>query len=217
MSFPLNTIKSLLLRTISFRRFHSINTIRATSDPNPHAVVFDSFGDTQTNDNFDPAQGKDNPSICTKKKPLSINQQTTDTVKGTSPKCNKHKADQPKSTRDERRKRDRAEAFANTMVFLGSDSEDKIEVMPTLPGNSQPKYSTDSINTTDSEVECRRKPNKRPRITKENTVSLSMTARTNVPEGSGKASDNEPKHRRKSNTRRVKAREFKGHFDAEVM
>ncbi|KAH6706199.1 hypothetical protein BKA61DRAFT_580462 [Leptodontidium sp. MPI-SDFR-AT-0119] len=86
--------------------FHSINTIRATSDPNPRALVFDNFGDTQTNDNFGPAQ----------------------------------------------------------VVFLGSDFEDKIEVMPTLPGNSQPKYSTDSINATDNEVESRRKPNKRPRL-----------------------------------------------------
>jgi hypothetical protein len=103
------------------------------------------------------------------------------------------------------------------VVFLGSDSEDEIEVIPTLPVNSQPKSSADSINTTDDEVECRRKPNKRPRLTKEDTASLPVTARPNSPEGSGKASDDEPKRRRKSNTRRVTTRESKGHFDAEVM
>jgi hypothetical protein len=89
------------------------------------------------------------------------------------------------------------------VVFLASDSEDKIEVMPALPVNSQPKSSTGSINTTDDEVECRRKPNKRPRLTKEDTVSLPVTARPKSRESSGKASDDEPKGRRKLNPRRV--------------
>jgi len=40
-----------------------------------------------------------------------VNQQSFDAVKGTSPKYNGHKADQPKSTRDESRKKVRAEAF----------------------------------------------------------------------------------------------------------
>jgi hypothetical protein len=85
----------------------------ATSDPNPHAVVFDTFDDTQTNDNFASAQAKDNPIISAETN-LSINQQTSDAVKRTSPKSNKHTADQPKITRDERRKRVRAEVFENT-------------------------------------------------------------------------------------------------------
>jgi hypothetical protein len=72
------------------------------------------------------------------------------------------------------------------LVFLGSDSEDEIEVMPILPVNSQPKYSTGSINTTDDEVECR------PRLTKEDTASLPVTARPKSPESSGKASDDGP-------------------------
>lgn len=109
--------------------FHSINNTETTSDPNPHTVVFDNFGDTQTNDNFGPTQAKDSPLISTEKN-LSINQQTSDTVKGISSKLNKHKSDQPKSTRDARRKRVRAEAFENTVIFLGSDSEDEIEVVP---------------------------------------------------------------------------------------
>lgn len=105
---------SILIQYLtSFVGFHLINTTEATSDPNPHAVVFDNFGDTQTNDNFGPAQGKDNPSISAEKT-LSINQQSFDAVKGTSSKCNKYKADQPKSARDERRKRVRAEAFEST-------------------------------------------------------------------------------------------------------
>src|ERR1700710_1212290 len=60
------------------------------------------------------------------------------------------------------------------VIFLGSDSEDEIEVIPTLLVNSQPqpKSSTGSIDTTDDEVECRRKPNKRPRLTKEDMASL---------------------------------------------
>ncbi|KAI0425919.1 hypothetical protein F5Y09DRAFT_85711 [Xylaria sp. FL1042] len=196
--------------------FHSINNTEATSDPDPHTVVFDNFGDTQTNDNFGPTQAKDSPLISTEKN-LSINQQTSDTVKGISSKPNKHKSDQPKSTRDARRKRVRAEAFENTVIFLGSDSEDEIEVVPTLLVNSQPKSSTGSIDTTDDEVEYRRKPNKRPRLTKEDMASLPVTARPNSPDDSGKASDDEPKGRRKSNTRRVTTRESKGHFDAEVM
>lgn len=48
-------------------------------------------------------------------------------------------------------------------------------------------------------------------------ASLPVTARPNSPDDSGKASDDEPKGRRKSNTRRVTTRESKGHFDAEVM
>jgi hypothetical protein len=103
------------------------------------------------------------------------------------------------------------------VVFLASDSEDEIEVMPTLPVNSQPKSSIGSINTTDDEVECRRKPNKRPRLTKEDTVSLPVTARPKSRESSGKASDDEPKGRRKLNPRRVTTRESEGQFDAEVI
>jgi hypothetical protein len=104
-------LQSILIQYLTcFVGFHSINTTEATSNPNLHAVVFNNFGDTQTNDNFGPAQVEDNLIISAEKN-LSINQQTSDVVKRTSPKSSKHKTDHPKSTRDERRKRVRTEAF----------------------------------------------------------------------------------------------------------
>lgn len=75
------------------------------------------------------------------------------------------------------------------MVILGSDTEDEIDVIPPLP----------------------------VKLTKEDTASRPVTARPNSPEGSGRASDDEPKGRRKPNTRtRVTTREFRGHIDAEA-
>jgi hypothetical protein len=54
-------------------------------------------------------------------------------------------------------------------------------------------------------------------IQREDKASLPVTARLKSPEGSGKASDNEPKRRRKSNTHRVTTCESKGYFDAEFI
>ncbi|KAF4624569.1 hypothetical protein G7Y89_g13603 [Cudoniella acicularis] len=78
---------------------------------------------------------------------------------------------------------------------------------PTPPG---------SINTLNDEIEYRRKPNKRPRLTNEDTVSLPVTARPSSPKGSGKASNDKPKGGR-NQIHAVTTRESKGHFNAEVM
>jgi hypothetical protein len=61
------------------------------------------------------------------------------------------------------------------------------------------------------------KTTKYTRRSLENTAKLSVTGRPDLPESSAKASDSEPKSRRKLNTRRFKTRESKGNFDAEVM
>ncbi len=69
----------------------------------------------------------------------------------------------------------------------------------------------------DLSVECRRKLNKGPRLTKEDTTTTPVTTRLNSPEGLGKASDDEPKGRRKLNIRRVTICKYKGYFVAEVI
>jgi hypothetical protein len=61
------------------------------------------------------------------------------------------------------------------------------------------------------------KTTKYTRRTLENTAKLSVTSRHNWPESSAKASDSEPKSRRKLNTRRFTTRGSKGNFDAEGM
>jgi hypothetical protein len=84
------------------------------------------------------------------------------------------------------------------VVVLDSDSEEEME-----------------ITTADNSLGDR--PIKRPRLAKEDKT-MPVTARPSSPEGAVKASSNdEPKGRRKLNTRRVTTRESKGHFDAEVM
>jgi hypothetical protein len=105
----------------------------------------------------------------------------------------------------------------NLVVVLDSDTEGEIEIMPTCLINTQPDSSKASANPTDNEVEGRRKPNKRPRLTKEDTASLSVIDRPNSPEGSGKAFDDEPKGRRKSNApTRFITHEFRGHIDIDT-
>jgi len=81
----------------------------------------------------------------------------------------------------------------NWHIEVHADTENDIEVMPTLPANAHPYSSKGSVNTADNEVEYRQKPNKRPRFTKEDTASRSVTARPNSPEESGKVSNDEPK------------------------
>ena len=61
------------------------------------------------------------------------------------------------------------------------------------------------------------KTTKYTRRSLENTAKLSVTARPNSPDRSAKASDSEPKSRRKLNTLRFTTRESKGNFDAEAM
>jgi hypothetical protein len=85
----------------------------------------------------------------------------------------------------------------NLVVILDSDGVEEME-----------------ITTADDSLGDR--PIKRPRLAKEDKT-IPVTARPSSPEESVKASDDEPKGRRKSNTRRVTTRESKGHFDAEVM
>ena len=54
--------------------------------------------------------------------------------------------------------------------------------MPTRPVNTQPNSSKASANPTDEEVEGQRKPNKRPRLTKEDTTSIPVIDRPNSPD-----------------------------------
>ena len=73
------------------------------------------------------------------------------------------------------------------------DSEDEVEITSILLVNAQPNH---------------------PRHTQEDAASL--PARPSYSEGSAKASDNEPKGRRKPNPRRVTTRQFKDHINTDA-
>jgi hypothetical protein len=100
------------------------------------------------------------------------------------------------------------------VTILDSDSEDEIEIMPTLP-ISQLDSTKELVTTADDSLGAR--PVKRPRLTKEDKA-IPVPTRPSSPEESVNASSaDEAKGRRKSRTcTRVTAREFKGHINTEA-
>jgi hypothetical protein len=79
----------------------------------------------------------------------------------------------------------------------------------------EPKSPKGSVGATDDKIE--HKPNKRSRLTQEDTATLSVTTKSNSLKGSGKASNNEPKGRRRQTKRRVTSRQLGDHINTEFM
>ena len=94
----------------SFVDFYTIDTTEASSNPKSHAADFDNSSEIQTNDHFGIAEVNQSP-IVSAGKHRSMNQRTPVAGKGTSPKPSRHKANQPKISPNEGRKRALTEAF----------------------------------------------------------------------------------------------------------
>ncbi|KAF8862735.1 hypothetical protein BDZ45DRAFT_769037 [Acephala macrosclerotiorum] len=144
------------------------------------------------------------------------NPPSSDTVKKTSKRTN-HEANRPEHNLEKPRKRVRYAASASSRTFIDltcTDSEEEFERY-TRDGLYKPSPSPEMFEIVRGEYDGKRMLHKRLKHTTEDRINLPAPALPDSPEGSTKASEDEPSGRRKNPRARVTQRELNDYVDIE--